>query len=245
MDFKLGNAKRIPFIYPHQVVGRIEGQPWPFRTETLRLGVDSYREKYEILAMAQRKSVIIDVGCAHGCWTSEAEGAIPEGAIKIGVDPMSDVNLPAFTCYYRCAIDNVDKDTKATFNLFDEPGCNSLLKKSCHLDRKVTGSIEVDVRSLESILKERFPHGIAVHYAKCDCQGKDMDVVRSLRSFLPSTNYIQIESSFSREKPFYEGQGYCEDDVAEMDKLGFEPLFYVVYESVLPEGEILFGRKNP
>lgn len=234
------------------------GLTWSFPREQIRLGDDWYLEKYEILSRANEGSVIIDAGCKEGSWTGNIHGIIPAGVLRIGVDPI-DYNVSSlrgdqtpwnskggdkiFDYYYKCAVDDIESQTTAAFNIFDEPGCNSLLPKSKHLNRNVLGASTVPVRSMESILLECVPANTVIHYIKCDCQGKDAAVVRSLRSFLPNTRYVQIESSFCRNNPFYDGQPYYEDDIASMRSIGFKPIFYVEYpDSPLPEGEILFER---
>lgn len=219
----------------------------PVTVDGLIMGYDWYIEKYDIIRSAEPGSVLIDAGCKSGDWISCINHIIPKGVIRVGIDPI-DYNSMQWNCdrYFKCALDDVDEPTTATFRLFDEPGCNSLLPKSDHLTmRNVTGEIQVVVRSLESILLELVAHGTIVSYMKCDCQGKDVAAIKSLRSFLPTTRYVQVECSFNANEPFYEGQPSYEDDVAVMYELGFEPIFWVEYpNSPLPEGEILFKNKN-
>lgn len=235
-----------------------DGITWSFPLNEVRLGTDWYLEKYEILSRAPAGSVLVDAGCKEASWIGGVHGIVPPGVLRIGIDPV-DYNVMSqrggptpfsqgddmvLHHYYCCAIDDVDKETTATFHIFDEPGCNSLLPKSEHLVcRNVLKTVTVPVTRLETILLKHVSPGTEIYYLKCDCQGKDVSVVKSLRSFLPHTKYVQIESSFSRERPFYTGQPSHEDDVAEMEKLGFEPIYYVEYSgSPLPEGEILFKR---
>lgn len=101
------------------------------------------------------------------------------------------------------------------------------------------------VKSLEMILLDYVKSNTIIHYVKCDCQGKDVDVIKSLKSFLPNTRYVQIECSLDKEKPFYINQKNYEEEIIIMNDLGFEPIFYMEYiGGPLPEGEILFKNKN-
>lgn len=244
-------AKEIPWLQGKTVrKGQIFNDlaiDWTIPVAELFLGNDWYLEKYKIFDEAPENSVIVDAGCKHGDWTYTAKHILPSNTIKIGADPIYYNTIDgAVDFYHQCAIDDVNESTELTFHVFDEPGCNSLLNKSEHLImRNVLNTITVPVRSLESILLEHVNSDSLIYYVKCDCQGKDTDVIRSLKSFLPNTKYVQIESAFSYDKLFYDGQPSYEDDIRKMDELGFEPIFYMEYlESPLPEGEILFKNKN-
>lgn len=205
-------------------------------------GWDWYAEKIAIVRAAPPGAVVLDVGCKEGSWSNDASPYVPAGTLRIGVDPSNHSPYKNLDVYHCCAIDDVECGSR-TFYTYSDEGCNSLLQKSAHLNRQQVGSTNVTVTNLEDLLLRHVKAGTTVHYLKCDCQGKDADVVKSLRSFLPHTNYVQIECSFSRERPFYLGQPFYEDDVATMATLGLKPLYYIIYpDSPLPEGEILFGR---
>lgn len=254
----LKEAKRIECENDRLVSKGKNGMDWSFPQPEVRLGSDWYIEKLEILSKAPRGSTVIDVGCKEGYWTGSIHGIIPPGVLRIGIDPI-DYKVstlrggatpfnpvggdPVLHEYYCCAIDDVDDRSSATFHIFDEPGCNSLLPKSEHLARTELKTITVPIMSLESLLFESGRSQAYIYFLKCDCQGKDVSVVKSLRSFLARTDYVQIETSFSRERPFYKEQPCHDDDVKEMEEIGFRPIYYVEYNgSPLPEGEILFKR---
>lgn len=242
----LSQAVQRPYSSPHFITKGVDAD-WSIPVDTLRIAHDWYLEKYEIIGSAPPASVIIDAGCKSGDWISHINHLLPKSVKRVAIDPI-DYNSMQWHSdyYYKCALDNVDCETTMTFNLFDEPGCNSLLPRSDHLHmRNVVDTITVPVRTLESILIEKFPLSTIVHYMKCDCQGKDVAAVESLREFLKNTRYVQVECSFSHEQPFYVEQPSYEDDIIAMDKIGFEPIFWIEYpESPLPEGEILFKNKN-
>lgn len=224
-----------------------DGNNWSMPADELTVGNDWYLEKYQFISQAPPGSVIVDAGCKTGDWIAQVNFLIPRQTIRIGVDPMNYGTVQHHVDYYHAvALDDVDHPTTMTFNIFDEPGCNSLLPKSEHLSmRNVINSVSVPVQTLESVLLQHVAPGTIVQYVKCDCQGKDVAAIQSLRSFLPTTRYVQVELSFSGEKPFYTGQPSYEEDIETMDKLGFEPLYWIEYPlSPLPEGEILFGNKN-
>lgn len=237
------------------------GLTWNFPQREIRLGGEWYMKKYEALSGAPEGSLVIDAGCKEANWIGQVHGIIPPYAVRIAIDPIDYGVLNArggptefnphggdhvYHHYCRCAIDDVDEPTEAVFNIFDEPGCNSLLTKSEHLKRNSLGTQTVPVMTLESIiLGLGIQPGTKVQYLKCDCQGKDVAVARSLRSFLGNTEYVQIEASFSKEQPFYVGQPSLQEDVAEMRRLGFRPIAYMQYGgSPLPEGEVLFQKER-
>src|ERR1019366_3737009 len=241
----LQNAKQIDWITSRDILNGSEGYQCDIPLKSLRLGDDWYIEKYQILSQAPINSAIIDIGCNQGSWFGNVRAFLPNKTISIGIDPIDYNVQSAYDHYYQCAIDNVEQES-LTFNLFDEPGCNSLLPKSEHLSmRNVLSTITVPVKTLESVLLEHFNNETIIHYVKCDCQGKDVDVIKSLRSFLPLTQYVQIETSFDKTRPFYVNQPSFEEDIASMNELGFEPIYWMVYpDSPLPEGEILFKNKK-
>jgi FkbM family methyltransferase len=242
----LSNVKEIFWTHDSKVI-RGGGSSWPVPGKELRLGNDWYLEKYNLLHSAQPHSVIIDAGCKTGDWIGIVNHILPPNIITIGIDPINyNVMSGQVTYYHECAIDNVDEKSILQFHIFDEPGCNSLLSKSEHLTmRNALKVITVPVQTLESILLEHVSPETTIHYLKCDCQGKDADVVKSLRSFLPFTRYIQIECSFDKNQPFYIDQPSYEDDVKSLVELGFEPIYFMDYlESPLPEGEIIFQNTN-
>jgi FkbM family methyltransferase len=235
------------YTSPVKMTKGTNGVSWFMPVKELLFGYDWYLEKYELIGHAPVGSVVVDAGCKSGYWMEGSNPVLRKGVIRVGADPI-DYNSMQWSVdhYFKCALDDVSGPTTMTFNLFDEPGCNSLLPKSDHLSmRNVVKTITVPVRTLESVLLEKVSSGTTIHYVKCDCQGKDVDVIKSLRSFLPFTKYVQIESSFDHSKPFYVNQPSYEDDIIAMDKLGFEPIFWMEYpSSPLPEGEILFKNKN-
>jgi hypothetical protein len=257
----ISGAVKKPFLYTNKIIVKgVDGYGWDFPHNRLLIGADWYFEKYEILSKAPADSVIIDAGCKDGCWLGEVHGIIPPGVLRIGVDPINNgvdklrggpTPYPPiggggiiFHKYYQNAIDDVDYPGTATFHIFDEPGCNSLFPKAeCFSMRNVINTITVSVRSLESILLENVSPNTVIYYLKCDCQGKDANVAKSLKSFLPNTCYVQIECSLDKNRPMYVGQTDYKEDIDIMKNLGFEPVFYVEYDqSLLPEGEILFKR---
>jgi FkbM family methyltransferase len=244
----LQNVEHKFFIIPKKIIkNNSEGMNWSIPVDELLIGCDWYLEKYQIINQSPNNSIIVDAGCKSGDWISVIKHLIPNTVKSIGIDPINYNIMHNYVDYYHSvALDNIDYPTTMTFHLFDEPGCNSLLPKSDHLTmRNIINTITVPVQTLESILLEHVVPGTFIQYVKCDCQGKDIDVIKSLRSFLPFTKYIQMELSFSYEKPFYNGQKSYEDDIETMLKLGFEPLYWTEYpESPLPEGEILFKNKE-
>lgn len=222
---------------------------WSLKVPEVNHGNDHYLAKYEIMAQAQPGEVVLDVGCKSGDFISQYNPFFEKGVIRIGVDPnfYNILYHGHVNHYFEEAASDVDHPEKRQFDCYDEPGCSSLLRGSPELlqVRKVVGVKQVTVRSLESMLLDVVQPGTVVHYCKCDTQGSDLSAAKSLRSFLSKTRYIQLECSFDKEHPFYTGQSSYEEDIEEMDKLGFTPLYYQEYpDSPLSEGEILYVNKD-
>jgi hypothetical protein len=243
----LANIEHKLYTSPRTVKNNTEGMSWSLPAEELLIGYDWYLEKYQLINAAPPGSVIIDAGCKTGDWISHVNFLIPKHTKRIGIDPINYNTMQHHVDYYHeVALDDVNEPTTMTFHLFDEPGCNSLLSKSDHLSmRNVLSTKTVQVQTLESVLLQHVSPATIIQYAKCDCQGKDVAAIKSLRSFLPFTKYVQVELSFSCDQPFYNEQPSYEEDIETMSELGFEPMFWTEYpNSPLPEGEILFKNKN-
>lgn len=243
----LANVEEIPWLEGKYTTSGDRGYVWDdFKPNHLFMGHDWFIEKFRILSKAQSGELVLDIGCKGGLWIKDAREVLVPGVITLGADPSNYGADKYLNYYYCCAIDNVSYSSTTTFYTFDEEGCNSLRPKSEHLTmRNMLNAVQIPVRSLENILLEKFNNNTIIHYLKTDCQGKDVDVVKSLRSFLPQTKYVQIECSLNEDFPFYDGQPSYEQDIEEMDKLGFKPIYWMNLSlSPLPEGEILFKNKN-
>jgi FkbM family methyltransferase len=201
--------------------------------------------KKKIFASIVSGSTIVDAGCRIGGWIRATKDAVknPEHILTIGLDPIyHDIAACEFDIYINCALGLENKEL-VEFNIFSEPGCNSLLKPSLFLEqcRDFVETIEVPQKSLKTIIKE---HQIKeIFYLKTDCQGGDLNIIKGLGNDINKISYIEMEVGLDPEYPFYLGSNSAEDVVEYMNSKGFHPIEFTWFPaSPLPEGEILFAR---
>lgn len=205
---------------------------------------------------------LVDVGCHKGHFIQRLRNAWPKEVRSIGIDPINYC-ITDFDVYVCKAVDNVDRETTRGFYQYIEPGCNSLLQmmtKSVVHERGLPGwyvgweietnesHIEVLCDSLENILNGNNIFGDEIiDYLKIDTQGNDVNVVRSLRSWINRVRYVQIESvsSHNPKNTLYYGQTLMEDDIKTMAKLGFDVIFTQDYsKEASPEADVIFKNGN-
>lgn len=245
-------------------------------------GVDSSggisSQKTSVFRSTPKNSMIIDVGCRRGDWMKAVNEKMSDmgrnWSVRVGIDPIDHGSIRSrageFHFYYQKAIANTDSEYRE-FNIFNEPGCNSLLKPTetflqeglCTNDAvyrnnaredwpkaKVEDIIKVHTLRLEDLLDDHFSKNkrVPIYYVKADCQGMDVDVILSLGKYLDEISYCEMEVSFStnNEPRIYEGENTLEYAVSKMRAAGFELLNSQLFPSFLKhlEGELFFGRKN-
>lgn len=203
---------------------------------------------------------IIDVGCHKGHFRDELFSQVKSPMFILGVDPL-DFNVTSkYNLYIQVAIANVDTPIVKEFYEYCESGCSSLMKMNTdvitHKESEtnkwfVPWEIEelifvhpVLVDSLAHILDSGREDIKRVHLLKVDAQGMDIEVVKSLKHYLPKTNLIQIESVTTHDPNIvlYEGQSILEKDIEDMQQLGFNVLGinYPNYVFKTNEADVVF-----
>ena len=236
-------------------------------------------QKACVFRSTPKNSMIIDVGCRLGYWMRAVnELILPDLGfdwyIRMGIDPIDyghvRQEIGKFQFYYKRAIANINPQYRV-FNIFNEPGCNSLLKPTetflqeglCvdeHVYKapsrdywpkaKVESTVMVHTLKLEDLLDDHFSKNerVPIYYVKADCQGMDVDVILSLGKYLDEISYCEMEVSFATndEPRIYEGENTLEHAVSKMREAGFELLNSQLFSSFLNhfEGELFFGRKK-
>lgn len=201
--------------------------------------------------------IVIDVGCHKGHFVDDFTHHF-KAEFSIGIDPVNHNVGSKYNKYYEVAIS--DKGGESKLFTYVEPECNSLLemktKNVVHNKEKagwfVAHQIEdkmeeytVKVVRLESLLEENSL--IKIDYLKIDTQGNDIKVVKSCGKFLKDIKLIQMECVSSHDKNIvlYDGQQLMEQDIEDMDKLGFDVLNITDYsENASPEADIIFINRN-
>jgi FkbM family methyltransferase len=210
---------------------------------------------------------LIDVGYPKGHFveTFLQQYGIQRNKVHIiGIDPIDHLNLSNrngnFNVdeFYQVAISTTPG--KAKFNLYDEPGCNSLHKLNvdkrvdrlgaedgwyCRYEIKKVDEIEVNVVTLKSIIESA--NREIIHYLKIDTQGNDINVIKSCEEKIQNVMFVQMESCVAKNKNqiMYENQSLIDYDISHMNSLGFEVLKTTDHSgSAPPEADIIFYNKR-
>ena len=217
---------------------------------------------------------IIDVGCHKGGFQQGFKPKLQKNNFWIGIDACDYGIGDRYNIFVNKAIDNVDADETRPFHEYSESGCNSLLPMNMDIltgdvseydkkwflgksDEQTTMVKEqktlirnTSVSSLHSILSyiPQFKDEL-IHFVKIDTQGNDINVVRSMREFRDRTLFIQMEcvSSHNKDIVLYKGQQIMEDDIKDMDELGFSVYDFVDYganKTAGPEADVVFYNRN-
>ncbi len=135
-----------------------------------------------------------------------------------------------FSLLEKVAIDNVDKVIEENFYCTSEinTGCSSLFKPSSLLEVDVERIDKVEVASLEYILDSLdFPKDGHIMFVKTDTQGKDFDVVKSLRKYLKNVVALKCEYNTMNQ---YENKENPKEFIAFMQHNGFILVNHTSYD---------------
>jgi len=223
-------------------------------------GIGTSPLKQKVFENTPLNGTIIDIGCKQGWWMQVMARYIPpellHSVYKIGADPIDYQDRErnaSYNLYVKAAI-GIEDDSEVEFYTLNEPGCNSLLEPSKERlntwysgqKRQINSIIYVKQRRMGSILDD-LDSGISesVYYLKTDCQGADLDAIKSMGQYLEKTEYVEMELSLDREKPFYKHCDTVMETLEFFDNLGFYPIEFSSFPiSPLPEGELFFKRKR-
>ena len=215
--------------------------------------------KKSIFYSTPENCIIIDTGCNRGWWMQAMNAFIPDEirgtVVKIGIDPINYPDRQAngdYSYYFEEAIGLEDREEVSFYIVGTEPGCNSLLKPSEHLQnttyqnqkRIVSEIIKVKQSRLDTIL-DNIEDKLDIYYAKFDLQGADLDGIKSLGKYLKKVEYLELELSLDENMPFYENSSNMQEILDTLNNFGFEVIEFSSFpSSPLPEGELLLRRKN-
>lgn len=206
------------------------------------------------MAFCRPGVVLIDVGCCAGHFLKKIP--VPrDNYYAVGVDPWIRVG-GLYNEHHEVALD--ETEGAGVLNLYHDMGSSSLLRMREEIivhthDRPgwfirsvaegLTGERVVQ-RVRGDSLFGKFDH---IDYLKIDAQGMDMAVVRGFGALLERVRFIQIESVTSHDPQItlYEGQSIFEDDIVEMDRLGFDVVSMTDYsEYASPEADVVFRNRR-
>jgi FkbM family methyltransferase len=217
------------------------------------------------------KVYLIDVGYHKGHFVSEflnVYGIERSKAYVVGIDPIDhrewkeihQMNDFDDYCddFHQVAISTIPG--KAKFNIYDEPGCNSLHEMNidkrvdklnsedgwyCGYEIKKIKEIEVIVTTLKSIIE--MTNQKIIHFLKVDTQGNDINVIKSCEERIHDIMFIQMESCVAKNKNqiMYENQTTIDYDIEFMKSLDFEVLNIADHSGgAPPEANILLYNKR-
>ena len=146
-------------------------------------------------------------GMLENIETSESKTGYPQGSrylqLEEGVVKLENkvvCNIGDRFCGIRCAIDDVSQPSWEHFYLMDPTdgasGSSSLLKPTDKHPHFVEDVIKTPVISLEMVLGcvdwGRIPF---IEHIKTDCEGNDLDVIKSIGKYLDRVMFITTECS--------------------------------------------------
>lgn len=180
---------------------------------------------------------VIDVGSARGSFILELKKVYTGDIFSIGIDPIDHGIGANYNKFYNACVDNIDKLTKVEFfkNLSDDQA-SSLFS----MDGKSLG--ERDVLNLNNIINDDLPTE-TIHFIKIDAEGKDLDIVKSLKEeSLSRIVYIAIECTQST--PRFEGEYVKGECISYFESIGFD--MYYSYDTNNGSGisDVVFKNRS-
>lgn len=172
-------------------------------------------------------SRFVEVGCHHPFRHSNTAFLYRRGWRGLAIDPN-----PAFEAEFRrsrpgdtylCSAVGTRAGT-AEYFMFDEPLYNTLSGERAHdLQARgaaaLLGRVMVPVTPLAALLARAWPGGCTIRFLSIDCEGADLDVVRSHDFDRYPVDFICVETRFGGI-----GDALDEEMVAELRKLAFLPV---------------------
>tara|TARA_R110000796_G_scaffold207389_1_gene323697 strand:+ start:16 stop:942 length:927 start_codon:yes stop_codon:yes gene_type:complete len=126
----------------------------------------------------------------------------------------------------QCAIDNIDTPEEKLFYHMNEEGSSSLLKPSEKHESSIKKIEKIQCVNLNSILShidwEKFKF---IEHLKIDCEGHDLEVIKSAEDYLERIVFITYEMSTHNEG-HWEGHYNFEDSKHYLTSKGFVPIRY-------------------
>lgn len=226
-----------------------------------QINMENCLQKISNILNKYDKICVIDVGFHRGHFIESllSWSKIDRERFKIiAIDPFNYQVKHLYDRFFGYAVSDVEEIT--TFNTYDEPGCNSLLRLKtenqvsnlsdngwfCTYPITKTGEIEVEVKTLNNIISQYIDDPI-IHFLKIDAQGNDIKVVKGAEQYLDRIMFIQLESSIAKKDSqiMYENQTTIAYDVDYMQKKGFEVLNIENFSSDSPpEANVIFYNKK-
>ena len=214
--------------------------------------MDVYKRLLCFLDSRVKHVNVVDVGCARGALPNyiHNSGYFSFETMKIiGLDPLKHRETDGlYSKILYCAVDDVGPGVhSANFYINNVDQASSLLEMDFENisndinevedkyyiefanDLQINGRITVPVISLESVIDTLFEKDVEIHFLKIDAEGKDLDIVKSMK--LERTGrfplFIALECSSHRihpEKRIFKGGCHKDEVVEYMKSVGYSIL---------------------
>lgn len=206
-----------------------------------------------------RKYIVIDVGAACGKLTKKWDQKLKGKCVFYCIEPLpaSFEKLKSIECNNIRIFNLAINETEGIqpFYVSKYANASSLLpivlnnaklwkqpKGSEHIDFTDTEKIQVQVKRLDSFLRENELNDSIIDFIKIDTQGNDFNVVKSLGDMINNVKEIMLEVQVVPFE-YYKGQSNKNDIIAYMTEKGFD-LYRKTRQSTNQEENLWFINKK-
>ncbi len=169
---------------------------------------------------------VIDVGAARASFLVELDQLVNlEKVFAIGIDPNDHGVSDHYDKFFQACVDNVDSATEMDFypNMIDDQA-GSLCSPVDKNKNKFGEVVKVKVLNLNDIIKEEIPSDEVIHFLKIDAEGKDLDIIKSLKTTtLERIKYIAMECPMTKIR--LKGESTKQESIEYMNSINFDLFF--------------------
>lgn len=215
--------------------------------------MEAYKNAIMKLSREKTRITAIDIGCARCAFLNEflIKYYKRENIEILGIDPLqhNDIHDAAkyYNYYIKGCVDNIDRNTiqEKTFYINAIDQASSLLKIKTdnftsdlnNLDngfyypqdiidklKIIVNEIKVKVYNINDIIHSTIGDTKIIDFIKIDAEGKDMDIVKSLKENFHRIKYISVECSCHKNEKLeiFENGSQLIDAITFFTENGFE-----------------------
>ena len=215
--------------------------------------MEAYLSTIQTIASEQKSITVIDVGCARCAFLNEfLIKYFSRDNIKIlGIDPLQHNGIYDASIYYdfyvKGCVDNIPRNTTLTQNFYvNEIDQASSLLKIKHENftsdinnydngfyfpqdiinrlKNIVGVLTVSVYNINDMIDNTLGDSVIIDFIKIDAEGKDMDIVKSLKDNFHRIKYIGVEcaSHKNNDLELFENGSKLTDAIDFFKENGFE-----------------------
>jgi hypothetical protein len=211
---------------------------------------------------------VVDVGAARAAFIVELNKFYDRDHIhSLGVDPMNHGVEFNYNRFYNVCVDDIPQgtQTQTVFYIRGEDQCSSLCEMhnenitSNPLDsdkfyvnpgvinrvKQIVDIINIPVLNVVDLINEEFGTDL-IHFIKIDCEGKDINIVKSLEPIFHRIKYIAVECPNRVQR--YKDETLLNNCLEYFKLHGFEVFYHKDYEFEKDNGsqasDVVFVNKN-